>query len=171
LRWENVKASKGSPLHRCVSESPIQSGWTRIGKLCSSFRPYRYHYTGNRIVGNRLHGVDTLLEVRNLEQEKTHNYEIGDFIVEGNVATDLDKVLVLGHVEGVPRIHDVIVRDNELSGRLLPQIVVVPDGVTNIRIVSNVLSGGPRQPVVDMTGTAQESDQIVVENNRVTSSR
>ena len=141
------------------------------GKLCPSFRPYRYHYTGNRIVGNRLHGVDTLLEVRNLEQEKTHNYEIGDFIVEGNVATDLDKVLVLGHVEGVPRIHDVIVRDNELSGRLLPQIVVLPDGVTNIRIVSNVLSGAPRQPVVDMTGTALESDQIVVENNRVTSSR
>jgi hypothetical protein len=49
-----------------------RTGLFMNAKICPDFRPYRYHAVGNRVVGNRFDGVDTLLVVEEKTVPKAH---------------------------------------------------------------------------------------------------
>ena len=161
----NMSASNCLFIDNTVNRA-YRTGLFMNAKICPDFRPYRYHATGNRIIGNRFDGVDTLLVVEEKIVPKTHPYRIGNLLVRDNVALGLETFLETRHQAGLPNIHDIEVANNCLGGPRLPRLVVQGKGVEGIRIKANEIIGDKRDLVAPIDGELP-AGAVILEANQL----
>jgi len=160
----NMSASNCLFVDNTVNRA-YRTGLFMNAKICPDFRPYRYHATGNRIIGNRFDGVDTLLVVEAKIVPKTHPYRIGNLLVRDNTADGLETFLETRHQAGLPKIHDIEVANNRLRGPRLPRLVVQGGGIEGLRIKDNLLAGETRSLVASQDG-ALPAGAVILSGNR-----
>ncbi len=141
-----------------------RTGVSCDGKLAPDIRPYRYHYTGNRIVDNRFRGVDTLLLINSLTYPKTISARLSDYLVRDNDATDLQTFAELAVRPGAAEIENVRIEKNRLAGRNIPQLIAKQGGVRGARVTGNTFAGQKRAMVVGPP-EGLPPDAVVVEAN------
>lgn len=116
-----------------------------------------YQYVRNKVIGNTISNVPTLMKVKGRSINAAESWVAGDHLIKDNIVTGLNYVLELEADEASAPISDIDIESNYLSGSNKPQVWIKKLGVSNIASTGNDYLGVDRAFLRDDTGVSSSS--------------